>query len=57
MLIEKLQDEKQRQQDNYRLVTGWLKREKDSWFYPSEMAASEVFFVFFDSCVCVCIYV
>lgn len=36
MLIEKLQDEKQRQQDNNRLVTSWLKKEKDSWFYPSE---------------------
>ena len=36
MLMEKLQDEKQRQQDNNRLVTSWLKKEKDSWFYPSE---------------------
>ena len=35
MLIEKLQDEMQRQLDNNRLVTSWFKKEKDSWFYPS----------------------
>ncbi len=35
VLIEKLQDELQRQVDNHRLVTSWFKKEKDSWFYPS----------------------
>lgn len=35
-LIEKLQEEKQRQEDNHRLVTSWIKKEKDSWFSPSE---------------------
>jgi THO complex subunit 2 len=31
-LIEKLQEEKQRQEDNHRLVNSCIKQEKDSWF-------------------------
>ena len=35
-LIEKLQEERQRQEDNHRLVNSCLKQEKDSWFTASE---------------------
>ena len=37
-LIEKLQEEKQRQEDNYRLVSSCIKQEKDSWFTASELS-------------------
>ena len=37
-LIEKLQEEKQRQEDNHRLVNSCIKQEKDSWFTASELS-------------------
>lgn len=36
VLIEKLQEERQRQEDNHRLVMSWIKQEKDGWFNPSK---------------------
>jgi len=35
-LIEKLQEERQRQEDNHRLVMARLRQEKDTWFSASE---------------------
>ena len=47
-LIEKLQEEKQRQEDNHRLVQSCVKQEKDSWFTASEWSC--------DSCMMSCDY-
>ena len=39
-LIEKLQEEKQRQEDNCRLVLARLRQDKESWFSPSKLNMS-----------------
>ena len=55
MLIEKLQEEKQRQEDNHRLVTSWIKKEKDSWFSSSESfiisAELDSYIIRFEGCM------
>ena len=35
VLVERLQEERQRQEDNHRLVMARLKQERDSWFSAS----------------------
>ena len=39
-LIEKLQEERQRQEDNHRLVMARLRQEKDTWFSASKSTSS-----------------
>ena len=42
VLVEKLQEERQRQEDNHRLVMSWIKHEKDGWFNPSKIELYEL---------------
>ncbi|XP_064404641.1 THO complex subunit 2-like isoform X2 [Halichondria panicea] len=50
VLIEKLQEEKQRQEDNHRLVMSWIKHEKANWF-NSKVAKNRTITQFLQLCV------
>ena len=52
-MIEKLLEERKRQEDNHNLVLSWVTKQKDTWFSPSKYTVNthgHVSFIFPGHC-------